>query len=175
MNTTCINLSKTKASQVSFESLKKHWLFIFCVLLWIVFLWQHEKILMFIESERISLEGLFNAGFDWCAIQTGFLFSVFVYTHSKSNKFIVAVSGTPAMKKFQSDLIRVIKLGFATLIPALLGLIFPFQLQSFGVFSYMCISLWVSLFTYTFSTFVVVVYTFNTMIKIPDDKDKLAH
>ena len=132
-----------------------------------------DKLLGYINNEIIQLDGLFSAVFDWSAIQTGFLFTVFSYIAGKTDGFLAAIRNTKAMSNFTFTLKKAMAAGFILAFTSMPMIVYPLRPDSLGL-EYIILSVWLGLFVWAFSLFCLVAYKFGVIIKVPDNRERLA-
>ena len=133
-------------------------------------LYFNEYFTTLITNKKLHLSGIYSAIFDWSAIQTGFLFSVYGFVVSKSDGFIGAIKNTTAMNNFNSYIKRATFIGFILTFCSM-PLVMLSPKPEISGFLYSCIALWFGLFIWAFGSFLRVAYIFGLIVKVPDNKD----
>lgn len=136
----------------------------------IALLYWRDAVLALLVSRGASLSTLFSAVFDWAAIQTGFLFSVYGFLVGKTDGFVAAVKKTEAMARFNRQLGRAMITGFV-LTAISMGLIVVAPMPAAFGFVYLFVAAWLGLFVWAFIAFLRVAYLFGVIVKTPDRKD----
>jgi len=110
------------------------------------------EVLYLSENGHIIVDNLYAAVFDWSAIQTGFLFSVYGFIAGKSDGFIGAIRNTTSMQNFN------VYVKFATVTGFLLTFTSLFMVMtspdvSSNIWLYCLQSAWFALFIWAFLCF----------------------
>lgn len=157
-----------------FSFVKKHIPELFAMFIVSVLLGYQSTLVGYLVNETVLLDKLYMAVFNWSAIQTGFLFSVFGYVANKKDGFLTAINKTKAKRKFDFSIKRAIFVGFVVTILSMPMMVLSFSPTEFGL-GYIFLSAWVGLFIWEFILFCLVAYDFTIVIGTPDNREKLAH
>lgn len=130
----------------------------------------NEQLVALIQADEIQLTSIYSAIFDWAAIQTGFLFSVFGYIAGKSDGFLAAIRNTPGMKNLYGYIRRATIMGFTLTILSIPLVMLDAKPAGLDA-SYVFVCAWFSLFFWAFLSFLRVAYIFGIIVKVPDRRD----
>lgn len=120
----------------------------------------------FSEKGGWEISNLYNAVFNWSAIQTGFAFGVFGFVVGKSDGFIAEIRETVAMRRFMGYVRRANIGGFALTISSL-----PLTVMNPGLDRgpwFYPLLVWLGLFVWTFLAFLRIAYNFGRLSSVRD-------
>lgn len=134
-----------------------------------IILFRHE-IADHIRMNDLNMENLYAAVLGWASIQIGFAFAVYGFVIGKTQGFIAAARGTRAMNRFLRYVKRANIGGFAlTTVSLPLAAVSP-QPQSAQAPSFWIVTVWFSLFVWTFFAFLRIAYSFGHLSAVRDEQ-----
>ena len=110
--------------------------------------------------------GLYAAIFDWSAIQTGFAFGVYGFVIGKANGFAAKMSNTLAMQRFKGYIRKANIMGIVLTIVSIPLIVVEPKLHAPKTFEYFLVSLWFSLFVWSFLSFLRMAYNFGQLASV---------
>ena len=117
-----------------------------------------------------SLTGLYGAIFNWAALQTGFLFSVYGFIAAKQGGFIEVIRHTVFMSDFMRYTRRSIIMGFILTFSSIPLIIINLNFKNGRLGPFLIVDLWIGLFVWAFLTFVRVAYIFGIIARVRDQE-----
>jgi hypothetical protein len=118
-----------------------------------------------------NLSNLYGSVFNWAALQTGFLFSVYGFVVAKQGGFIDKIRKTTFMDHFVSYTKRAIIIGFVLTFSSIPLIVINFSFKNGGVGHFVVVDLWFGLFIWAFLSFVRVAYIFGIIARVRDNDE----
>ena len=119
-------------------------------------------------AENWKAEGLYSAIFAWASIQIGFAFGVYGFVVGQSKGFMEAIRNTTAMNRFITYVKRANVSSFLLTIFSIPLIVVSPDLKDPSGPEYALVSLWFSLFVWTFLTFLRIAYGFGHLSSVKD-------
>lgn len=124
------------------------------------------EIMYLSESDKISVTNLYNAVFDWTAIQTGCLFAMYGFVTGQAEGFIGEIRHTRSMARYAVYLRRALYIGFALTIGSIPLIVLNYKIKSDTHLLYYAVAVWFSVFLWAFCSFARVAFIFGVLIKV---------
>jgi hypothetical protein len=124
-------------------------------------------------SERFSCglwksSNLYSAIFNWAAIQIGFSFGVYGFVLGKSSGFIFAARNTIAMRNFLKYVRAANLAGFLLTVASIPIIVWDPKLVKPMSTSYVLVTLWFGLFSWSFLSFLRLAYNFGLLTSVKE-------
>jgi hypothetical protein len=118
-----------------------------------------------------SLGNLYSAIFNWAALQSGFIFSVYGFVVAKQDGFVAAARGTAFMAGFIKYNKRAIISGFILTLSSIPLLVINPELKPGDWGAFFALALWFSLFVWAFISFLRVAFIFGLIARVRDREE----
>ncbi len=128
----------------------------------------NDAVICNLERGQLHFANLGLAVFSWLALQVGFSFGVYAFIMSKNDGFIGKIKKTEAMKRFKKRLVFGYYSGMAVSFITLPIVVIKFDLQAISFSLYVMLSIWFSLFIFSFAYFICIVRIFREIERISD-------
>lgn len=130
-----------------------------------------EIVAQFQASDGWQVASLYDAVFNWSAIQTGFAFGVFGFVVGKNDGFIQEIRDMLAMKRFLGYVRRANIGGFTLTIFSLPLTIANPNISATDSVMFFFVVAWFGLFVWTFFAFLRVAYGFGHLSSVRDQPE----
>jgi hypothetical protein len=117
-------------------------------------------------DSKISVTNLYNAIFDWTAIQTGCLFGIYGFVAGKNDGFIGEIRNTRSMKRYGVYIRRAMYIGFVLTLTSIPLIVTNYKIEKDDHLLYYIVAVWFSLFLWAFCSFARVAYIFGILIRV---------
>src|SRR5579859_1132460 len=118
-----------------------------------------------------SLSNLYGAVFNWAALQSGFLFSVYGFVVGKQDGFVSAIKRSIFLSRFVGYTKTAIILGFLLTFSSIPLVVMNLDFTGANNLNYISVSVWVGLFSWAFFSFLRVAYIFDIIARVRDKED----
>lgn len=115
-------------------------------------------------------EGLYSAIFNWSAIQIGFAFGVYGFVVGRTGGFIEKIKETLAMRRFMGYVKRANIAGFLLTISSIPLIICEPKVSTPLSLNYVVVSIWFSLFVWSFLSFLRLAFNFGRLASVKDEE-----
>lgn len=134
----------------------------------LVLIYYKSQVMNLAVSGLISITNLYNAIFNWSAIQTGCLFAIYGFVTGSSDGFMGEIRGTYSMKKYSIYIKRATYAGFILTFISIPLIVIDYKMTFETHMYYYTIILWFSLFIWAFFSFLRVAYIFGIMVSVDE-------
>jgi hypothetical protein len=117
---------------------------------------------------------LYNAVFNWAAIQSGFVFGIYGYIAAKRDGFVGEFAKGGSYNRFIGYTQRAYIGGFVLTFCSLPLLVATPNISSPGVWTFWAVIVWFAAFVWAFCAFLRVAFIFGLIAAVPDRPKKLA-
>jgi len=129
--------------------------------------WKPDIIEQF-SKQNWRADGLYTAVFSWASIQIGFAFGVYGFVAARSSEFIKAMKETKAMERFVGYVKRANLSSFVLTLTSLPLIVVSPELKAPSAGTYLLVSIWFSIFVWTFFTFLRIAHSFGHISSVRD-------
>jgi hypothetical protein len=126
------------------------------------------------QPNKWNAGNLYNAVFNWAAIQSGFVFGIYGYVAAKRDGFVGEFAKGGSYNRFIGYTQRAYIGGFLLTACSLPLLVATPNISRAGSWTFWLVVLWFSAFVWAFCSFLRVAFIFGLIAAIPDKKQRRA-